>query len=171
MQFTVIIPVYKVEEYLERCVDSVLSQTYGDFEVILVDDGSPDNCPAMCDAWAEKNSRIRVIHKENGGLSDARNVGMAAATGKYIAFVDSDDWIAPEMFERLVKALQIDGSDIAACTVEMVWEDDSPSQLLTVQMNRSLDQQEAQKALLEESLRKQPVCYKSYRRHTVTDIA
>ena len=168
---SVIVPVYKVEPYLDRCVQSIVTQSHKNLEIILVDDGSPDNCPAMCDAWAEKNSRIRVIHKENGGLSDARNVGMAAATGKYIAFVDSDDWIAPEMFERLVKALQIDGSDIAACTVEMVWEDDSPSQLLTVQMNRSLDQQEAQKALLEESLLKQPVWYKIYRRDTVKDIA
>ena len=168
---SVIVPVYKVEAYLDRCVQSIIDQTYADLEIILVDDGSPDNCPAMCDAWAERDGRIRVIHKENGGLSDARNAGMAAATGEYIAFVDSDDWIAPEMFERLVKALQIDGSDIAACTVEMVWEDNTPSQLLTVQMNGVLDRQEAQKALLEESLLKQPVWYKIYRRDKIKDIA
>ena len=95
---SVIVPVYKVEEYLDRCVQSIVNQTYSNLEIILVDDGSPDRCGAICDAWAEKDSRIRVIHKENGGLSDARNAGMAAATGQYIGFIDSDDRIAPEMY-------------------------------------------------------------------------
>ncbi len=167
---SVIIPVYKVESYLDRCVQSVLDQTYKNLEIILVDDGSPDNCLAMCDAWAEKDERIKVIHKENGGLSDARNAGMAAATGEYIAFIDSDDWIAPEMLQRLYEAMQRDNSDIAACTVQMVWEDNTPSQLLTVQMNGVLDRQEAQKALLEESLFKQPVWYKLYRREIIMSI-
>lgn len=90
--FSVIIPVYKVEDYLEKCVESVLNQEFKDIEIILVDDGSPDNCPKMCDDYAEKDSRIKVIHKENGGLSDARNFGIKAATGKYIFFLDSDDY-------------------------------------------------------------------------------
>lgn len=90
---SVIVPIYKVESYLDQCVQSIVDQTYKNLEIILVDDGSPDHCPIVCDAWAEKDSRIRVIHKENGGFSSARNVGLDAATGDYIQFVDSDDWI------------------------------------------------------------------------------
>ena len=167
---SVIVPVYNVESYLDRCVRSIVGQTYQDLEIILVDDGSPDRCPAMCDVWAEKDSRIKVIHKINGGLSDARNAGMEAATGEYIAFVDSDDCIAPEMIERLVSALARDGSDMAACAAEMVWEDETPSRLLTEKTNCVLDRFEAQKALLEESLLKQPVWYKLYKRALIRDI-
>ncbi len=90
--FSVIIPVYKVEQYLHQCVDSVLVQDFEDFEIILVDDGSPDNCPQICDEYASKDQRIKVIHKENGGLSDARNFGIEAATGSYLLFMDSDDY-------------------------------------------------------------------------------
>ena len=93
MKLSVIIPVYCVEATLDRCVESVLCQQVEDMEVILVDDGSPDCCPQKCDEWAQKDSRIRVIHKENGGLSDARNAALDIATGDYITFVDSDDWI------------------------------------------------------------------------------
>ena len=96
-KISVIIPVYKVEEFLDDCVRSVIAQTHTNTEIILVDDGSPDNCPAMCDSWAEKDKRIKVIHKPNGGLSDARNAGLEIATGEYISFIDSDDWILPEM--------------------------------------------------------------------------
>lgn len=92
MKFSVVIPVYKVEEYLDQCVQSVLQQTYSNLEIILVDDGSPDRCGAMCDHWAEKDDRIRVVHQENGGLSAARNTGIRNATGDYILFLDSDDW-------------------------------------------------------------------------------
>ena len=92
MKFSVVIPVYKVEEYLDQCVESVLQQTYSNLEVILVDDGSPDRCGAMCDDWATKDDRVRVIHQENGGLSAARNTGIRHATGDYVLFLDSDDW-------------------------------------------------------------------------------
>lgn len=92
MKISFIVPVYKVEAYLRQCVESLTSQTYKDIEIILVDDGSPDGCPALCDQFASEDKRIRVIHKENGGLSDARNVGLNAAIGDYIVFVDSDDW-------------------------------------------------------------------------------
>ena len=128
---SIVVPVYKVEPYLDKCVSSIVNQTYKNLEIILVDDGSPDNCPVMCDAWAEKDNRIRVIHKPNGGLSDARNAGMSAATGELIAFVDSDDWIAPDMYEKLYHRLTEDGSDIAACGVQMVWEDNTPPRMLT----------------------------------------
>lgn len=160
---SVIVPIYKVEKYLDRCVESIVNQTYGDLEIILVDDGSPDNCPEMCDAWAEKDSRIRVIHKANGGLSDARNVGMAVAAGEYISFIDSDDWIAPRFYEKLLEAIKRDGSDIAACSVEMVWEDGSPSRMLTGEYNSVLDRHTAQAELLAEAKLKQPVWYKLYR--------
>lgn len=93
---SVIIPVYKVESYLRQCVDSVLAQTYTDFEIILVDDGSPDGCPAICDEYAAKDSRVKVMHKENGGLSDARNVGIKGAKGEYLLFLDSDDYLDTE---------------------------------------------------------------------------
>ena len=92
---SVIVPVYKVEDYLDKCVKSIVAQTYENLEIILVDDGSPDNCPSMCDSWAQKDSRIKVIHKENGGVSSARNSALDAAAGDYICFVDSDDFIEP----------------------------------------------------------------------------
>lgn len=112
---SVIIPVYKVEAYLTACVESVLAQTYQNFELILVDDGSPDNCPQMCDAFAARDSRIRVIHKENGGLSSARNAGIDAAKGKYLAFLDSDDLWSPLFLERLYRAIQETGADFSVC--------------------------------------------------------
>ena len=92
--FSVIVPIYKVEKYLPDCVNSILNQTYKDFELLLVDDGSPDNCPQMCDDFALKDSRIRVIHKKNGGLVSARNIGIKNAKGKYICYVDGDDTVA-----------------------------------------------------------------------------
>lgn len=103
---SVIVPIYNVEKYLDKCVDSIINQTYKNLEIILVDDGSPDNCPAMCDNWAKKDSRIKVIHKTNGGLSDARNHGLDIATGEYVTFVDSDDWLELDGIESLVKPLK-----------------------------------------------------------------
>lgn len=101
-----IIPIYKVEQYLEQCIDSVLSQTYKDIEVILVDDGSPDNCPKICDEYATKDNRIKVVHKSNGGLSDARNAGLKVATGDYVIFMDSDDfWTDHNHLEQLISAV------------------------------------------------------------------
>lgn len=113
---SVIVPVYKVEAYLDRCVQSIVDQTYRNLEIILVEDGSPDNCPAMCDAWAKKDSRIRVIHKENGGLSDARNAGLAAAEGEYVSFVDSDDWVDSHFLEVLYGTAAEYDCQIAECT-------------------------------------------------------
>ena len=112
---SVIVPVYKVEDYLARCVESILAQTFTDFELILVDDGSPDNCPAMCDEWAGKDSRITVIHKENGGLSDARNVGFEASCGEWITFIDSDDYVHPAMLRALYDAVQEHKVKVSAC--------------------------------------------------------
>ena len=101
--FSIIVPVYKVEEYLDRCVQSLINQTYRNIEILLVDDGSPDSCPQMCDAFAGRDERIHVIHKKNGGLSDARNFGIDAASGDYLIFLDSDDYIDTDACERLSK--------------------------------------------------------------------
>lgn len=109
--FSIVVPVYKVEAYLDNCVQSLINQTYPDIEILLVDDGSPDNCPALCDTYARQDSRIKVIHKENGGLSDARNAGIEAASGEYLIFVDSDDCIQPDTCERLLPFTQ-EGYDI-----------------------------------------------------------
>ena len=102
---SVIVPVYKVENVLHYCIDSILNQTYKDFELILVDDGSPDNSRKICDEYAQKDSRIKVVQKKNGGLSDARNAGMAVATGKYISFIDSDDYVSDDFFECLLDVM------------------------------------------------------------------
>ena len=110
-KISVIVPIYNTEKYLKRCFDSILSSTYENLEVILVDDGSPDNSGKICDEYAARDSRIRVIHKKNGGLSSARNAGLDIATGDYVTFVDSDDYIASDIYEKLV-ACMIDGVDI-----------------------------------------------------------
>ena len=107
---SVIVPVYQVEAYLPRCLDSILAQTFADYELILVDDGTKDNCPAIMQAYAQRDSRIRQIHKENGGLSSARNAGLDAARGEYIAFVDSDDYVAPQWLEDVVRAADETGA-------------------------------------------------------------
>ncbi len=122
---SIIIPVYKVEKYLPRCIDSVLNQSYTNLEIILVDDGSPDNCPEICDDYWRKDTRIRVLHKENGGLSDARNCGIEAARGKYIGFVDSDDYIHQDMYMELWKSLQREEADIAVCGIRKVYGEEA----------------------------------------------
>lgn len=114
---SVIVPVYKAEKYLDECVDSIVNQTYQDLEIILVDDGSPDRCPEMCDEWARKDPRIIVIHKENGGASSARNAGLGIANGTYIGFVDSDDCIKSDMYERLWSALRNSDKKVACCRI------------------------------------------------------
>lgn len=114
-KISIIVPVYKVEEYLPRCIDSILVQTFSDFELILVDDGSPDNCGKICDEYAKNDDRIVVIHKDNGGLSDARNAGINVATGEYIGFVDSDDWIDPNMYCVLYENAINNRADISEC--------------------------------------------------------
>lgn len=124
---SVIVPVYKVEKYLSRCVKSIQQQTYGKLEIILVDDGSPDDCPQICDDLAAQDARIKVIHKINGGLSDARNVGIRSSTGEYLVFVDSDDDIAPEMIERLYEAARLNGTKMALCNVLCVDETGLPT--------------------------------------------
>lgn len=114
-EVSIIVPVYKVEKYLDRCIESLIAQTLSDIEIILVDDGSPDNCPSLCDRWAKKDSRIKVIHKENGGLGFARNSGLDIACGEYVGFVDSDDFVKHDMYEALYSAAKNEDADIAMC--------------------------------------------------------
>ena len=119
---SIIVPVYKTERFLNACIASILAQTFTDFELILVDDGSPDKCPALCDAAAAKDSRIRVIHQKNRGLSGARNAGLDAAEGEWIAFVDSDDTITPDFCAKLYHAAQETGAQMAVCNYRQVDE-------------------------------------------------
>ena len=121
-EITVIVPVYRVEKYLRRCVDSLLAQAYQDLEIILVDDGSPDDCGGICDAYSLLDSRVRVIHKENGGLSDARNAGIAAAKGRYLTFVDSDDLVHRDLCLRLHRLAVDDAADIAVAGIENCYQ-------------------------------------------------
>lgn len=121
---SVIVPVYKVEDYLGRCVESILAQTYKNIEILLVDDGSPDKCPQICEEYAKKDKRIRVIHQENKGLSGARNTGIDHARGEYLAFVDSDDKWSPHFLESLYRALKETGAEISQCRWEYMHGDE-----------------------------------------------
>ena len=113
---SVIVPIYNVEEYLNQCVQSIRQQSYHNLEIILIDDGSPDKCGEMCDGYANEDSRVKVIHKQNGGLSDARNAGIEAATGEYITFIDSDDFIMQDMIECLMEVMNSENVDIVQCS-------------------------------------------------------
>lgn len=121
---SVIVPVYNVEKYLKCCLDSILAQSFRDFELILIDDGSPDRCGEICDEYAKSDERVVVIHKENGGVSDARNVGIERATGEYLAFVDGDDYISPECLSELYAAVVSNECDMAECAIRLVSEGD-----------------------------------------------
>lgn len=122
---SVIVPVYKDEQYIHRCVNSILAQTYSDFELILVDDGSPDSCGIICDEYAVRDDRIHVIHQENGGLSAARNAGIdwvfANSNSQWLTFVDSDDWIHPEMFSTLIEAAEVNKVNVSVCNYAITW--------------------------------------------------
>ena len=124
-EISIIVPVYKVEAYLPTCIDSILAQTFSDFELILVDDGSPDNCPKICDEAARKDPRVRVLHQQNAGLSAARNAGIEAAQGAWLGFVDSDDCILPDFYEKLYHAAQQAGTDCSVCSIQRIRDDGS----------------------------------------------
>lgn len=132
IKVSVVVPVYKVEQYLKRCVYSIINQSLKEIEIILVDDGSPDNCGKMCDMLAKEDSRIRVVHKANGGLSSARNAGMAVAVGDYIGFVDSDDDIEPDMYEKMLNAAVNNNVDFVMCDYVRILSDSN-------KYNKSLD--------------------------------
>lgn len=126
-EISVVVPVYNVELYLKKCITSIINQTYTDFELILVDDGSTDACPQICDAYAQSDNRIAVIHKKNGGLSDARNAAIDVAKGNYITFIDSDDWVMPNYLEVLHCAMISSGGDIVVGNLHKEYDDHSDS--------------------------------------------
>ncbi len=139
MKLSIIVPVYNTEKYLRECVDSILAQTFTDFECILVDDGSTDGCPAICDEYAKKDPRVVVIHKENGGLSDARNAGLDVAKGDYIGFVDSDDYIDPGMYEHLYNISLLHNSDITRCNMRCIYAEEISTGENTAQEDQNVE--------------------------------
>ena len=173
-QITVIVPVYKVESYIDRCVESILSQSFQDFDLVLVDDGSPDSCPQICDSYAEKDSRITVIHKQNGGLSDARNAGidwaMAHSDSRWLAFVDSDDYIHPDYLKTLYETAEKEKADLVICDFIRVNEQDenvekkhSPLDLVTEDKSRLF-------RILYSNWRVIPAWNKLYHKHIFDDL-
>jgi len=167
-KLSIIVPVYKVEPYINKCVDSILAQTLTDFELILVNDGSPDNCGEICDMYAKQDSRVKVIHKENGGQASARNMALDIAIGDYIGFVDSDDWIEPDMYELLYNMCIQYKCDIANCTSTTHYKDKTfinESYSLTIH-NRS----QAMKTMLEGKLYDEVVWTKLIKRDLIEDL-
>lgn len=166
---SVIVPVYKVEKYLDRCVQSIVDQTYKNLEIILVDDGSPDNCPAMCDAWAAKDSRIKVVHRENCGSGGARNIALDIALGEYIGMLDSDDYISPYMYEHLLSMLDSDVDIAECCTIETE-ADDAPLDQGGNFAYRVFDATEAMKLHIQDVMFRQTPPNKLYRRATIGSV-
>lgn len=167
---SVIVPIYNVEKYLDRCVDSVINQTYKNLEIILVDDGSTDNCPKMCDDYAKKDSRIKVVHKKNGGLSDARNAGMKVATGEYVSFIDSDDYISLDFYETLLQTIVDNDSDIVECSVVKFYEDNNFDEYSDDLKVTNYDTLYALDGLINENPFKQHVWNKLYKSSVALDI-
>ncbi|MCI5927314.1 MAG: glycosyltransferase [Pseudoflavonifractor capillosus] len=165
---SVIVPVYKVEPYLDRCIRSIVEQTYTDLEIILVDDGSPDNCPAMCDAWAKKDSRILVIHQLNAGAGAARNAALNIATGEMIAFVDSDDYLSPDMYSHL-HSLMAHGADIAECGYANAYDDNMSFDCDNASVH-TYTVQEAMAEHIRDRIFRQLIWNKLYRREIIGDI-
>lgn len=167
---SIIVPIYKVEAYLHRCVDSILAQTYQDFELILVDDGSPDNCGVICDRYAAQDPRLRVIHKENGGLSDARNAGLQIARGEYIAFIDSDDWVTPDYLEKLLNALIETDADICECDIIRTATEYPQLSANKPAATEIFDPEAAMDQLIQDGIFHQYVWNKLYKRHVVEGL-
>lgn len=159
---TVIVPVYNVEGYLNRCVESIANQTYRNLEIILVDDGSRDGCPGLCDTWVKSDSRIKVIHKKNGGVSSARNAGLDIACGEYIAFVDADDYIISNMLEKLINGAVLNNCDISICRVSS--DESAPNEQAKVYENDVLS------LYLSDSLCRPSVFAKLYSRQVIQGL-
>ena len=164
---SVIVPVYRVERYLERCVQSILNQTYKNIEIILVDDGSPDNCPAICDRLAGLHSNIRVIHKVNGGLSSARNAGIDASSGSYISFIDSDDFVDSDFIERLYTLIKKYNADLAMLAYQEVTQDKEINRICA-EIESVYRNEEVEEAFLK--LKVDSVCVGLYSKSAIGDI-
>lgn len=165
---SVIVPVYNVEEYLDKCIKSILNQSYRNLEIILVNDGSPDNCPFICDEYARLDSRIKVIHKKNGGQADARNVGLERAKGEYISFIDSDDWIDLMFYEHLVRYLIDNKLDVVESGYIKVHNNHKMVHI--VDSEKIYNKYEAMKVYLNHSGLSAIVCNKIYTRDVIGEI-
>lgn len=166
---SVIVPVYRVEKYLDRCLQSIAGQTYRNLEIILVDDGSPDGSGAICDAWAARDSRIRVIHKENAGAGAARNTGLDVATGDIVSMIDSDDYLEVHMYEHLLSLMK-DGVDIAECDICWTERDDLPMEDGSQAEIRVCDVEDAMRLHIRDEIFCQTPPNKLYRREMIGDI-
>lgn len=166
---SVIVPVYKVEPYIHKCVDSIINQTYRNLEIILVDDGSPDNCPAICDEYAKQDDRIEVIHKENGGLSDARNAGLEIATGEYISFIDSDDWVEYGFIESQFQFMVLNDVDIVECGITYVY-DKRQEDIISDDASISYSNQGAIDDLIRKETFKTVVWNKLYKKKVISQV-
>lgn len=167
---SVIIPIYKVEKELNRCIDSIINQSYNDLEIILVNDGSPDNCPIICDNWAKKDQRIKVIHKDNGGLSDARNAGYKIASGEYISFVDSDDWIHKDFYKIMLETLLKNKSDIVECGVTKTSDFKVDDLSINAINSHDYNTENALKELINDGVFHQHVWNKLYKKEVIGDV-
>ena len=168
-KISVIVPVYNVEQYLERCVDSIINQTYTNLEIILVNDGSTDNSGKLCDELAKKDERIRVIHKENGGLSDARNRGIDEAESDLVGFIDSDDYIDSDMYEVLLKNLNNTDADLSMCALYDVYNN-TPEAQVTNKETWELSSEQAIKMVMEAKILSVTAVNKLYRKSLFTDL-
>lgn len=165
---SVIVPVYNVEKYIKKCIDSILNQTFKDFELILIDDGSPDNCGKICDEYAGKDLRVKVIHKENGGLSDARNFGIDASQGEIIGFVDSDDYIDKDMYAQMITYLEENNCDVVCCDKYIV-RDDKKKFRPSYQENKIFNNEQAVNEIFNGNL-DTTAWNKIYKRSVIKDI-
>lgn len=168
-KISVIVPVYNVEQYLERCVNSIINQTYTNLEIILVNDGSTDNSGKLCDELAKKDERIRVIHKENGGLSDARNRGIDEAESDLVGFIDSDDYIDSDMYEVLLKNLNNTDADLSMCALYDVYNN-TPEAQVTNKETWELSSEQAIKMVMEAKILSVTAVNKLYRKSLFTDL-
>lgn len=172
---SVIVPIYNVEKYLKRCVDSILSQTYKNLEILLIDDGSPDACGMICDQYAKKDFRIKVIHKKNGGLSDARNAGLEMASGDYITCIDSDDWISNYYVSNLYKAIVKDDADVSISGFVCAYEDkmEQLNKVLTVdtlETYKCLSSHDCIERMLYQNEVEVSAWGKLYKKHIIQDL-
>lgn len=168
---SIIVPVYNVEHYLPKCIDSILAQTFSDFELILINDGSPDTCPLICDEYAAKDERIRVIHQQNAGVSVARNCGLDIARGKYIAFVDSDDYLDSSCYERMLTSMERNDCEMAICGFLYEYPNGATERRSAEGEERILSHKELMSALVDIpwSIRT-GTCNKIFNRHTINSL-
>ncbi|WP_187117131.1 glycosyltransferase family 2 protein [Candidatus Stoquefichus massiliensis] len=167
---SVIVPIYNVEMYLDRCINSIVNQSYQNIEIILVDDGSPDNCSSMCEFWKEKDDRVVVLHKTNGGLSSARNAGIYVSHGEFLCFVDSDDFIDKTMIETMINAIYKFDSDLACCGRYVLYDNGKIEEEFTLPKEKTISSTKAMQEMLRGTYIGEPAWDKLYKRSLFDEI-